>query len=73
MRAVMSSGTGDCTIKLPDNWSNHIDVWTRVTTTRWEDCVDGGSNYEPIRYFNCKRCGAVGQSGVCEYCGSAEE
>lgn len=26
-----------------------------------------------IRYFNCKRCGAVGQQGVCEYCGSAEE
>lgn len=29
--------------------------------------------HEHIRYFNCKRCGAVGQQGVCEYCGSAEE
>ena len=29
--------------------------------------------HEPIRYFNCKRCGAVGQYGKCEYCGSAEE
>ena len=36
--------------------------------------------YEPpsyenkhIRYFNCKRCGAVGQYGKCEYCGSADE
>ncbi len=25
-----------------------------------------------IKYFNCKRCGAVGQYGKCEYCGSAE-
>ena len=29
--------------------------------------------HEHIRYFNCKRCGAVGQQGKCEYCGSAEE
>lgn len=28
---------------------------------------------EHKRYFNCKRCGAVGQYGKCEYCGSAEE
>lgn len=28
---------------------------------------------EHIRYFNCKRCGAVGQQGKCEYCGSVEE
>lgn len=27
---------------------------------------------ENKRYFNCKRCGAVGQYGKCEYCGSAE-
>lgn len=28
---------------------------------------------EHRRYFNCKRCGAVGQYGKCEYCGSADE
>lgn len=28
--------------------------------------------HEHKRYFNCKRCGAVGQYGKCEYCGSAE-
>lgn len=29
--------------------------------------------HKHIKYFNCKRCGAVGQQGVCKYCGSAEE
>ena len=29
--------------------------------------------HKRIKYFNCKRCGAVGQQGVCKYCGSAEE
>lgn len=29
-------------------------------------------NMPKIKYFNCKRCGAVGQKNVCEYCGSAE-
>lgn len=23
------------------------------------------------KHFNCKRCGAINQVGVCEYCGSA--
>lgn len=31
------------------------------------------SHEEHKRYFNCKRCGAVGQYGKCEYCGSADE
>ena len=50
-------------------------ILTTSTTPRWisHNTYDSIGNYEPIRYFNCKRCGAVGQSGVCEYCGSAEE
>ena len=50
-----------------------------VTATCYEPIITT-TCYEPpsyedikhIRYFNCKRCGAVGQQGVCEYCGSAE-
>ena len=42
-------------------------VYTMTTT----DYIDYGER-EHIKYFNCKRCGAVGQHGVCEYCGSAE-
>jgi uncharacterized OB-fold protein len=37
------------------------------------DSVLKSEEHEHIRYFNCKRCGAVGQQGKCEYCGSAEE
>ena len=53
--------------------------WVMTTTStspiaydRSVDC-DCVIKMEPPRYFNCKRCGAVGQSGVCEFCGSAEE
>lgn len=43
------------------------------TALTFANHVGGVSNYETSHYFNCKRCGAVGQYGVCEYCGSAEE
>ena len=42
-----------------------------VTTTCYEP--PSYENVKRIKYFNCKRCGAVEQQGVCEYCGSAEE
>jgi len=65
------SWTGNIgTITLGQEAANEIfgagERWT-VTTTMPMDA------YTPIRFFNCKHCGAVGQSGVCEYCGSAEE
>ena len=60
-------------IKISDIPDTDFYSHPTVSITRWENVAGGGSNYEPIRYFNCKRCGAVGQSGVCEYCGSAEE
>ena len=51
-----------------------------VTTTHYKPYTVTATCYDPplyenkhIRYFNCKRCGAVGQQEVCEYCGSAEE
>ena len=31
------------------------------------------SDPQQPRYFNCKRCGAVGQKDICEYCGSAPD
>ena len=51
-------------------------AWT-ITTTDWVPGISSKScdaigYFEPIKYFNCKRCGAVGQHGVCKYCGSAE-
>lgn len=42
-----------------------------VTATCYEP--PAYENIKPVRYFNCKRCGAVRQYGKCEYCGSAEE
>ena len=51
-------------------YTNDIRVDTSATIHHY---VGGVSNYETSHYFNCKRCGAVGQSGVCEYCGSVEE
>ena len=60
-------------IKLSDQPESVYYSHPTVSITRLENVAGGGSNYEPIRYFNCKRCGAVGQHGVCEYCGSAED
>ena len=45
-------------------WTGDFDVNATAIDTYYET--------PKIRYFNCKRCGAAGQSVKCEYCGSAE-
>ena len=53
--------------------------YNMVTATCYGPYTVTATCYDPpsyenkrIKYFNCKRCGAVGQKDKCEYCGSAE-
>ena len=61
---------------MPTRFDNS---WTFTTTdiVEWEkDLKTGNYNLkylQPPKRFNCKRCGAINQVDVCEYCGCAVE
>ena len=54
------------------------DVWTFTTTDLiWDKDYPTGNytlrSIQPPKHFNCKRCGAINQVDVCEYCGCVAE
>ena len=61
---------GDIIIYENSVYGYHNHSWIELYNTN--DYITSTPHIK-TRYFNCKRCGAVGQKGRCSYCGSAEE
>lgn len=74
--------TGDCFLTIDNETSIRIDrtevidsmAFIEMKYCNFEDAIQNYVERIPKpHHFNCKRCGAVGQVDICEYCGSADD
>ena len=53
--------------------SDNAEITITTNNVGWWDVWDTCLKPDPPKHFNCKRCGAPNQIGVCKYCGCAAE